>query len=126
MDLIHMSQENETMIRNAAINRTKNFVNKVQDRYSIWRVLYQNPMSDSVLMLMKDQIIMAKVYASIFYSKKEFDLCQLLIMRIKENQDAIGDASSDNELHERYVSDDCEDFILNLLSCQHCNLRFSG
>ncbi|XP_078161133.1 galacturonosyltransferase 3 isoform X3 [Carex rostrata] len=100
MDLIHMSQENETKIQNAAINRTKNFVNKVQDRYSIWRVLYQNPMSDSVLMLMKDQIIMAKVYASIFYSKKELDLYQLLIMRIKENQDAIGDASSDNELHE--------------------------
>jgi alpha-1,4-galacturonosyltransferase len=106
MDLIYMSRENEIEIQNTAINRTKNFVNKVQDRYSIWRVEYQNPMSDSVLKLMKDQIIMAKIYASIFYSKRELDLYQLLVMRIKENQDAIGDASSDNELQERYVSDD--------------------
>ncbi|KAJ4776438.1 Hexosyltransferase [Rhynchospora pubera] len=100
MHLIHMSQENELEIQDAAINRTKNFVNKAQDRYSIWRVEYQNPMSTSVLKLMKDQIIMAKIYASIFFSKKELDLYQLLIMRIKESQDAIGDASSDNELHE--------------------------
>lgn len=106
-----MSRENEIEIQNAAINRTKNFVNKIQDRYSIWRVEYQNPMSDSVLKLMKDQIIMAKVYATIFYSKKELDLYQLLIMRIKESQDAIGDASSDNELHQRYVGDD-----VNILS----------
>ncbi|KAJ3691343.1 hypothetical protein LUZ61_020507 [Rhynchospora tenuis] len=100
MYLIHMSEENELNIQDAAINRAKNFVNKAQDRYSIWRIEYQNPMSTSVLKLMKDQIIMAKIYASIFFSKKELDLYQLLIMRIKESHDAIGDASSDNELHE--------------------------
>ncbi|KAJ3672321.1 hypothetical protein LUZ60_007042 [Juncus effusus] len=100
LDLIQMSKEKEIEIRNAAINRTINFMNKSKDRYSIWRVEYKNPVSDSVLGLMKAQIIMAKVYASICKSKKEYSHYELLMKRIKENQDAIGEALSDNELHD--------------------------
>ncbi|XP_072987141.1 probable galacturonosyltransferase 3 isoform X2 [Typha latifolia] len=99
-ELVNMSKETERRMRKEAIERTMQFVNTVKDRYSIWRREYHNPHSDSTLKLMKDQIIMAKVYASIAHSKKEFDLYYSLIKCVKQSQDAIGDANSDNDLHE--------------------------
>nr|CAD1830631.1 unnamed protein product [Ananas comosus var. bracteatus] len=98
-ELIHMSRDTELRMRNAAIERTKHFVNKVKDRYSIWRIEYRNPQSDSTLKLMKDQIIMAKIYASIARSKKDFNLYDSLMRHIKESRGIITDANSDNELH---------------------------
>lgn len=97
-----MSRDTELRMRNAAIERTKHFVNKVKDRYSIWRIEYRNPQSDSTLKLMKDQIIMAKIYASIARSKKDFNLYYSLMRHIKESRGIITDANSDNELHTRY------------------------
>ena len=51
---------------------------------------------------MKDQIIMAKVYASIARSMKNLDLFGYLMNRIKENQNAIREANSDAELQKGY------------------------
>lgn len=96
-----MSKEAELEMRQAAIERSKQFVNTVRERYSIWRSEFSNPNSDSTLKLMKDQVIMAKVYASMARSKKEFNLYDSLMKCIKESQLAIGDANSDNELPRR-------------------------
>lgn len=96
-----MSKEAELKMRQAAIERSKQFVNTARERYSIWRREFSNPNSDSTLKLMKDQVIMAKVYASMARSKKEFNLYDSLMKCIKESQLAVGDANSDNELPRR-------------------------
>nr|CAD1821213.1 unnamed protein product [Ananas comosus var. bracteatus] len=97
-ELIQVSKEAELKMRQAAIERSKQFVNTARERYSIWRREFSNPNSDSTLKLMKDQVIMAKVYASMARSKKEFNLYDSLMKCIKESQLAVGDANSDNEL----------------------------
>lgn len=98
-----MSKETELQMQKAAIERTKEFNNARRSWYSIWRREYINPLSDSTLKLMQDQIIMAKVYASIAHSTGEIDLYDSLTRHIKECRHAIGDATSDSELQERYL-----------------------
>nr|XP_029123452.1 probable galacturonosyltransferase 3 isoform X2 [Elaeis guineensis] len=99
-ELINMSKETELEMQRAAIERTKQFNNIVRGKYSIWRKEYNNPHSDSTLKLLKDQIIMAKVYAGIARSRNVFDLYDSLMRHIKDSRQAIGDANSDTELHE--------------------------
>ncbi|WOL05306.1 putative galacturonosyltransferase 3 [Canna indica] len=99
-ELIHMSKETERQMQKAAIERTKEFNNTRKSWYSIWRKEYINPLSDSTVKLMRDQIIMAKVYASVARSTGETDLYNTLMGHIKENQHAIGDSNSDAELPE--------------------------
>lgn len=101
-ELINMSKGTELEMQRAAIERTKQFNNTVRGKYSIWRKEYNNPRSDSTLKLLRDQIIMAKVYASIARSNNVFDLYDSLMRHIKDSQHAIGDANSDAELPERY------------------------
>ncbi|CAN6463982.1 unnamed protein product [Victoria cruziana] len=48
---------------------------------------------------MKDQVIMAKAYASVARAKKENTLYNSLKICIKKNQNALGEALSDAELH---------------------------
>ncbi|CAA6655863.1 unnamed protein product [Spirodela intermedia] len=67
-------------------------------KYSVWRREYENQKPDSTLKLMKDQIIMAKVYASIAHSKGESGLYKSLMKHIKESKSVIGEANSDAEL----------------------------
>lgn len=102
-ELIHMSKETELQMQNAAIERAKEFNNMRRAWYSIWRKEYINPNSDTTLKLMRDQKIMAKVYASVAYSTGERDLYNSLTRHIKEIQRGIGDANSDSELQERYL-----------------------
>lgn len=95
-----MSEETELEIRERAIKRSKEFNPNTRGRYSIWRVEYENPNSDSTLKLMKDQIVMAKTYASIGHSLKKRDLYDSLFKHIRESQEAIGDASTDADLKQ--------------------------
>ncbi|KAJ8767010.1 hypothetical protein K2173_012519 [Erythroxylum novogranatense] len=57
-----------------------------------------SPHSDSMLKLMRDQIIMAKAYANIAKSKNETGLYNSLVKHFRESQHAIGEANSDTEL----------------------------
>lgn len=98
-----MSDDAELQMQAAAIQRSRQFKNINRGKYSIWRREYQSPNSDSTLKLMKDQIIMAKVYASIARLKKNFELADSLTECIRQNQMVIGEASSDAELHWRYL-----------------------
>ena len=50
---------------------------------------------------MRDQIIMARVYLSISKMKNKLDLFQELQIRLKESQRALGEATSDSDLHQR-------------------------
>ncbi|KAM0945177.1 putative polygalacturonate 4-alpha-galacturonosyltransferase [Dioscorea sansibarensis] len=98
-ELTEVSDDAEFQMQAAAIQRSRQFKNINRGKYSIWRREYQSPNSDSTLKLMKDQIIMAKVYASIARLKKNFELADSLMGYIRQNQMVIGDANSDAELH---------------------------
>jgi len=99
-----MSRETELQMEAAAIERTKKFNHVVKGKYSIWRKEYQPTFSDSTLKLMKDQIFMAKVYATIAHSLKKLDLYGSLMKHIKESQLMTEEAISDADLHSGYLS----------------------
>ncbi|XP_066375984.1 probable galacturonosyltransferase 3 isoform X2 [Miscanthus floridulus] len=97
-ELLQMDKKAELEMRNAAINSSMNFNNKIRGSYNIWRQEFRFINTDSTLRLIKDQIIMAKLYATIALSQKEPGMYALLMKCIKESQTAIGDALIDSEL----------------------------
>lgn len=101
-ELVQMSKEAEHQMEAAAIERTKNFNHDVKGKYSIWRKEYRPPFTDSMLNLMKDQIIMAKVYANIARSLKKLDLYESLMNQIKASRLVTEEATSDADLSSGY------------------------
>lgn len=96
-------------MQEAAIERARELDTTVQGKYGIWRKEYENPNSDSTLKLMRDQIIMARAYATIAKAKNETSLYYSLLEHSRESQFAIGEATSDAELQPR-----CAIFTLQL------------
>lgn len=99
--LMELDKDTEYQMQAEAIERSIKFNTTVRGKYSIWRRDYESANADSTLKLMRDQIIMAKVYASIALSKNEIDLYSSLMKPVKESQYAIGEATSDADLHPR-------------------------
>jgi len=99
MDLVHKDDEARAKLENAAIERSKAVDSAVLGKYSIWRKENENENSDSTVRLMRDQVIMARVYSVLAKSKNKNDLYQKLQTRIKESQRAVGEASADADLH---------------------------
>nr|XP_043608054.1 probable galacturonosyltransferase 3 isoform X2 [Erigeron canadensis] len=97
-ELIQVGQKREAQMQEAAIERSKTFDTSIRARYSIWRKEYENPNSDSTVKLMRDQIIMAKAYASIAKAKNEKAIYDSLIEHSKRSQQAIEKATFDSEL----------------------------
>ncbi|KAF2302481.1 hypothetical protein GH714_036529 [Hevea brasiliensis] len=96
--LIQQDKEADNQTRAAAIKQSESMDTTVKGKYSIWRRDYENPNSDSMLKLMRDQIIMAKAYANIAKSDNETGLYDSLMEHSRESQHAIGEATSDAEL----------------------------
>ena len=101
-ELIQLSKDAELRMKLATVDRSEHFNNTLRQHYSMWKREHHNRDRDSTLKLMKDQIIMATVYASIASSKKNLDLAKHLMKHIKQNQDAIKEANSDAELQQKY------------------------
>ncbi|XP_031380911.1 probable galacturonosyltransferase 3 isoform X2 [Punica granatum] len=97
-ELIRLDKERDSQMVDAAIERSKNLDTTIQGKYSIWRRDYENPNSDSTVRLMRDQIIMAKAYATIARSKNDTVLYNSLMKHSRENQQIIREASSDADL----------------------------
>ncbi|MBA0769281.1 hypothetical protein Gotri_018028 [Gossypium trilobum] len=85
-------------LENAAIERSKAVDSAVLGKYNLWRRENENVNSDSTVRLMRDQIIMSKVYVSIAKSKNKLDLQQELQIRLKEIQQALGESTADSGL----------------------------
>lgn len=98
-----MQQDDEAIVKleNAAIEHSKSVDSSVLGKYSIWRKENENDNSDSTVRLMRDQMIMARVYLSIAKMKNKLDLQQELQTRLKESQRALADATADADLHRR-------------------------
>lgn len=101
-ELVKMDNEVIVKLENEAIERSGSVESAVLGKYSIWRKEIENENADSTVRLMRDQIIMAKVYVSIAKMKNKLGLYQELQSRLKESQRALGDASSDADLNHRF------------------------
>jgi len=102
-ELTQENRETNNRVVSAAIKHTEGFDTTIKGKYSIWRREYENPNSDSTVKLMRDQIIMARAYANIAKSKNKTDLYEALVKHSSDSQLAIGEASSDTELHPGYL-----------------------
>ncbi|KAJ3692762.1 hypothetical protein LUZ60_011857 [Juncus effusus] len=98
MELIQQDEEALVKLENAAIERSKAVDSAVLGKYSIWRKENENENSDATVRLMRDQLIMARVYLVLAKGKRN-DLVAELQARVKESQRVVGDASSDADLH---------------------------
>ncbi|KAK0582937.1 hypothetical protein LWI29_031304 [Acer saccharum] len=97
--LVHQDDEAVVKLENAAIERSKSVDSAVLGKYSIWRKENENENFDNTVRLMRDQMIMARVYLSIANMRNKLDLQQELRVRLKESQRALGDAMADADLH---------------------------
>nr|GMD39020.1 probable galacturonosyltransferase 3 isoform X1 [Ipomoea batatas] len=100
-ELIQQDKEIDNQMQNAAIERAQKLDTTIKGKFNIWRKEYENPNSDSTLKLMRDQIIMARAYATIAKAKNDSTLYNSLMKQSRESQIAMGDASSDAELQPR-------------------------
>lgn len=100
-ELIQQDKQRDNRMVDAAIERSKSLDTTIRGKYSIWRRDYENPNSDSTVKLMRDQIIMAKAYATIAKSKNDSILYNSLVKHSRESQRVIGEASSDADLGPR-------------------------
>ncbi|CAJ2657623.1 unnamed protein product [Trifolium pratense] len=98
-ELVKMDNEVIVKLENAAIDRSRSVESAVLGKYNIWRKEVENENADSSVRFMRDQIIMARVYASIAEMKDMLELYQELQFRLKESQHALGDAITDSDLH---------------------------
>ncbi|XP_038877322.1 polygalacturonate 4-alpha-galacturonosyltransferase-like isoform X2 [Benincasa hispida] len=96
-----LQQDDDILIKleNAAIERSKSVDTSVLGKYSIWRKENENENSDATVRLMRDQMIMARAYIGIAKMKNKLDLYHELQTRLKESQRALGEASTDADLH---------------------------
>lgn len=100
-DIVKRDDDVSVKLENAAIERSKSVDSSVLGKYSVWRKENENDNSDSTVRLMRDQMIMARVYISIATMKNKLDLAHDLQTRLKESQRALGDAGSDADLTRR-------------------------
>uniref|UniRef100_A0A2P2LH19 Hexosyltransferase n=1 Tax=Rhizophora mucronata TaxID=61149 RepID=A0A2P2LH19_RHIMU len=98
-DLVRQEDEAIIKLENAAIERSKSVDSAILGKYNIWRKENENDNSDSTMRLMRDQMIMARVYITIAKMTNKFDLLQKLQTRLKESQRTLGEATSDSDLH---------------------------
>ncbi|KAL8091859.1 polygalacturonate 4-alpha-galacturonosyltransferase-like [Apium graveolens] len=98
-DLVKQDDEVTVKLENDAIERSKSVDSAVLGKYNLWRKENENDNSDSTVRLIRDQIIMARVYVSIATMKNQTDLARELQNRLKESQHALRDASSDSDLN---------------------------
>ncbi|KAI5647324.1 hypothetical protein M9H77_33329 [Catharanthus roseus] len=97
-DLVKQDDEATLRLETAAIERSKSVDSAVLGKYSIWRKENENENTDSTVRLMRDQIIMARVYISLGTMKNKSELVQELQNRLKESQRALGEATADSDL----------------------------
>lgn len=102
-ELVQQDDETYIKLENAAIERAKSIDSAILGKYSIWRREIDNENSDSTVRLMRDQMIMARVYLSLAKMKNKLDLYEELQARLRESQRSLGDATSDGDLHHRYI-----------------------
>eukprot|EP00253_Pinus_taeda_P030160 PITA_30160 len=81
-----------------AIKLSKEVDSVVLGKYSIGRRENENENFDSTVRLIRDQLIMDRVYSSISEARNNLDLYHELMLHIKECQRTLGEANADSDL----------------------------
>ncbi|KAL9228965.1 hypothetical protein vseg_004489 [Gypsophila vaccaria] len=97
-DLVKQDDEITLKLENAAIKRSKSVDSAVLGKYNIWRKENENENADSTIRLIRDQIIMARVYIGISKMKNKTGLYHELQNQRKESHRVLGEATSDSDL----------------------------
>ncbi|XP_075495243.1 polygalacturonate 4-alpha-galacturonosyltransferase-like [Primulina tabacum] len=97
-DLLKQDDEVSVKLETAAIEHSNSVDSAVLGKYSIWRKENENENSDSNVRLIRDQMIMARVYISLARMKNKTDSANELQNRLKESQRSLGDTTADSEL----------------------------
>ncbi|CAM0875396.1 unnamed protein product [Alopecurus aequalis] len=98
MEIVQQDDEALVKLENAGIERSKAVDSAVLGKYSLWRRENENEKADANVRLMRDQMIMARIYSVLAKSRDKLDLYQELLSRIKESQRSLGEATADAEL----------------------------
>ncbi|KAI7746780.1 hypothetical protein M8C21_032766 [Ambrosia artemisiifolia] len=98
-DLVKKDDDVIIKLENAAIQRSKSVDSAFLGKYSIWRKENDNENIDATIRLVRDQMIMARVYMSLATMKNKTQLARELQGQLKESQRALGDATADADLN---------------------------
>lgn len=102
MEVVQQDDEALVKLENTGIERSKAVDSAVLGKYSIWRRENENEKADSRVRLMRDQMIMARIYFVLAKSRDKLDLYQELLARLNESQRSLGEATADAELPKRW------------------------
>ena len=102
MEVVQQDDEALVKLENTGIEHSKAVDSAVLGKYSIWRRENENEKADSRVRLMRDQMIMARIYSVLAKSRDKLDLYQELLARLKESQRSLGEATADAELPKRW------------------------
>lgn len=102
MEVVQQDDEALVKLENTGIERSKPVDSAVLGKYSIWRRENENEKADSRVRLMRDQMIMARIYSVLAKSRDKLDLYQELLARLNESQRSLGEATADAELPKRW------------------------
>lgn len=94
-----LTQENsvaDANLEKEVVNRRKDVDGSLFKKYSIWRPDSED--SDALVRLMKDQLIMARVYVSLANAEDDADLLRDLNGRVRDIRRALGEANVDSDL----------------------------
>ncbi|XP_024530024.1 polygalacturonate 4-alpha-galacturonosyltransferase isoform X2 [Selaginella moellendorffii] len=80
-----------------AIKRSKAVDGAILGKYSIWR-RDENENSDSLVRLIRDQVIMARAYIGVAQARNNQRLLRDLRIRLRDSERVVGDATIDAEL----------------------------
>jgi alpha-1,4-galacturonosyltransferase len=102
MEVVQQDDEALVKLENIGIERSKVVDSAMLGKYSIWRRENENEKADSRVRLMRDQMIMARIYSFLAKSRDKLDLYQELLARLNESQRSLGEATADAELSKRW------------------------
>lgn len=102
MEVVQQDDEALVKLENTGIERSKAVDSAVLGKYSIWRRENENEKADSRVRLMRDQMIMARIYSVLAKYRDKLDLYQELLARLNESQRSLGEATADAELPKRW------------------------
>ncbi|XP_020084065.1 probable galacturonosyltransferase 3 isoform X2 [Ananas comosus] len=98
--LIETAEDVKLQKQETDAGRSNHYNDDIRGQYSVWRREYGNILPDTTLKLMKGQIIMAKVYASIAEKRNLTDIAGKLKNHIASSEKATKDVNSDDKLPE--------------------------
>ncbi|KAM3294804.1 hypothetical protein ACQJBY_037592 [Aegilops geniculata] len=98
METVQQDDEALVKLENAGFERSKAVDSAVLGKYSLWRRENENEKADANVRLMRDQMIMARIYSVLAKSRDKLDLYRELLARIKESQRSLGEATADADL----------------------------